>query len=159
MPKARAISRLPIGVVLPLMNASSSSRLGTRPLAIGSGAGRRYFGLGFRLLPGRGLLLGGRLLGRLLAGVVGSGGRGLLRPRRLGLLAAAFGGAFGQQRHRLVDRQLLGLQIARHGGVDAVVLHIHAVAAVIELDRRVVAVMVADDAERLHRGAAASRGL
>src|SRR5260221_9364929 len=102
MPKARAISRLPIGVVLSLMNASSSSRLGTRPLAIGSGAGRRYVGLG--LLLGRGLLLGGGLLGRLVAAVIGGDGRRLLGPRGLGLLAAAFGGAFGEQRHRLVDR-------------------------------------------------------
>jgi hypothetical protein len=54
-PKARAISRLPTGVALSLMNASSSSRVGTRPLAIGSGAPR---GLGLRLALGRGLLLG-----------------------------------------------------------------------------------------------------
>src|SRR5437868_15252934 len=97
MPKARAISRLPIGVVLSLMNASSSSRLGTRPLAIGSGAGRRYFSLGLCLLFW-GLLLGGRLLRRLLAAVVGGDRRRLLGPLGLGLLAATFGSAFGQQR-------------------------------------------------------------
>src|SRR6266404_4029903 len=101
MPKARAISRLPIGVVLSLMNASSSSRLGTRPLPIGSGAARRY--VVFGLLLGR-CLLGGGLLGRLVAAVIGGDGRRLLGPRSLGLLAAAFGGAFGEQRHHLVDR-------------------------------------------------------
>src|SRR5260370_6304375 len=164
MPKARAISRLPIGVVLSMMNASNSSRLGTRPLAIGSSAGWPFFGLGLHLLLGRDLLLlAGHLLGRILAGVVGSDGRRLLGPRGLGLLPAAtavsFGGAFGEQRQSLVDRQLLGLQIARHGGVDAGVLDVHAVAAVIELDRRFVGGMVADDANRLHRGAAASAGL
>src|SRR5258708_40063830 len=104
MPKARAISRLPIGVVLSLMNASSSSRLGTRPLAIGSGAARRCFGLGLCLLLGRGLLLGGRLLGRLVAGVVGGDGRRPLGPRRLGLLAAPFCRALCPQPHGLVDR-------------------------------------------------------
>src|SRR5437762_1153065 len=130
------------------MNASSSSRVGTRPLAIGSGARRGFLGLGFGLLLGRCLLLGRRLLcRRLVAGVVGGDRRRLLRARRLGLLAAALGGALGQQRHRLVDRQLLGLEVARHRGVDAGVLHVHAVAAIIELDRRLVVGVVADDAD------------
>src|SRR5260221_11147236 len=101
MPKARAISRLPIGVVLSLMNASSSSRLGTRPLAIGSGAGRRYVGLG--LLLGRGLLLGGGLLGRLVPAFIGGGGPRLLGPRGPGRLARPLGSAFGETRHRRVD--------------------------------------------------------
>src|SRR5437588_3293263 len=122
------------------MNASSSSRVGTRPLAIGPGARRNG---GLRLALGWGFLLGLRLL----AGVVGGDGRRLLLgTRRLGLLAAALGRALGQQRNRLVDRQLLGLEVARHRGVDAVVLHVHAVAAVIELDRRLVRRMIADDA-------------
>src|SRR5437660_5339938 len=112
------------------MNARSSSRVGTRPLGIGSGARRRFLGLCLRLLLGRCLLLGLGGLGRRFAGVVGGDGRGLLGARSLGLLATAFGRALGQQRNRLVDGQLLGLEIARHGGVDAVVLHVHAVAAV-----------------------------
>ena len=57
-PKARAISRLPIGVALSRMKASSSSRVGTLPLAIGSSAGRGVgLGLGGLAL-GRGFLLG-----------------------------------------------------------------------------------------------------
>ena len=94
---------------------------------------------------------------RRVAGVVGRrrGGAFLARTG-LGLLAAALGGALGQQRHRLLERQLLGLEVARHGGVDAAVLHVEAVAAVVELDRRLVGRMVADDADRLDGGAAAA---
>src|SRR5262249_57863476 len=98
-PKARAISRLPTGVVLSLMKARSSSRVGTLPLAIGAGARRRLAlrGLGGLLLGRRFLLLGGF---RRLAGVVGGDRRRLLL-RGLRLLPAALRGALRQQRHRL----------------------------------------------------------
>src|SRR5215831_4788249 len=104
------------------MNARSSWRVGTRRLAICSGARWRFLGFGLSLL------LGSRLLGRLLARIVGRHRGGLLGLGGAWPLLAAtpigaiLGRALGEQRDRLVDRQLLGLQIARHRGVDAVVL-------------------------------------
>src|SRR5476651_2005769 len=98
------------------MNASSSSRVGTRPLAIGSGTRRGFYGLGFGrslgLFLGCCLLLGGGLLRGLVSGlvaarIVGGDGRGLLRSHDLWLLAT-FCRALGQQRDGLVDRQLFG---------------------------------------------------
>src|SRR5437763_4786064 len=96
------------------MKASSSSRVGTRPLAIGTRAWRSLvlalaFTLGFGGLALGGCLLlrGGRL--RRIAGIVGGHGRLLPGAHRLGRLAA-LGDALGQQRHRLLDLSSSGLR-------------------------------------------------
>src|SRR5258708_23599168 len=90
--KARAISRLPTGTGLPVMNSTSASRegrLGLGRFAMPSLARRRWlrrFGHGRLGFLGGGLLLG--LCRRRLLGSVG-GGLALLAPLlALGLLGA-----------------------------------------------------------------------
>src|SRR5260370_6982247 len=115
--QARAISRLPTGVALSRRKASSSPRVGTLPLAIGSSAGRRLgLGLGGLAL-GRGfLLVSFRFLFFVVVRVVGRRGNchavGFRLGRLLGaprLLAFALGPALGVQRHPLAESQLFRL--------------------------------------------------
>src|SRR5258708_38291194 len=99
------------------------------------------FGLGGLGLGG-GFFLGSfRFLFFVVVRVVGRRGIFLAVGFRLGrllgarrLLVVALGRALGQQRHRLVARQLFRLEVARHGGTGPAMLYIVCGAAVIVFD-------------------------